>query len=105
MQCRDCVWRELGSTIYANGGIVGYRCALPGHAGRVLNQDCPHDAARIAALVAQIGEGQVIMSQELASHYLRECQWAQTGDACAGETTGCRLAVECQARRKRLEVE
>ena len=67
-------------------------------------RDTLHELCRAVGLEI-VPDGSLIISQVLAAQYLAECAWARTGEACAGEITGCAVATECQSFRAKLEEE
>ncbi|MDO8472961.1 MAG: hypothetical protein Q7T05_04000 [Dehalococcoidia bacterium] len=97
MQCKRCLFREYR----VRGKVV---CPFDAeHNWRDFDAECDFDAERLAALEEQIGEEYVVVRRELLAYYLNECQWARTGEVCAGEITGCCHALECRATRIKLE--
>lgn len=53
MKCSHCVWRQAQNSFYTEDG-PGSWCLMRGPRMLSLNEECPHNAARIRALKAQI---------------------------------------------------
>jgi len=100
MTCNDCAWRR-----YDADALADY-CGLPNKKQDVdSEQNCPYYAERLAALQAQIGEGHITMSWELAERLINECRtvYHYKPGNCTIPYGGCDLIAECQAVRAKLE--